>query len=231
MISTITHAVSEDGFSYFLDNGSILPSRYFKTISTSIDGSFNNIAYRPFIIEMETSVVERLNGKPIFYLPTNEGEVYKDKYGIFKMQFFWEWEIFFTNEIPDYYISSIYVVSIDGEMNEKMKNLIKRYENEYGNISIIEYDYSEREDYWGFSKAYRYKKDIENILKFNRLDWNDIKYDKEIFNEVWEMIDEINNISSDITNTDDIYYEIKKKYLNEENDNERFFRLFRNRFL
>ena len=215
MLSTITHSMTEDAFKLFMENNGIIVSQYFKTISTSQDGSFNNKSYRPFVLEIDTSIIDTFEGKPCFYIP-GYSEVYLDKYALFNPRFLWEWEIFFTKSIPIDYIHTIYVVS-DGNEHPN-ENLIEEYENEYGIAYIDRYDYSEREDYWGNALGYKNSLMVSYILDKHGLDYENI-------NEklVMDYIDEVNMETAMNTNTEKIYGII----INENNYKINYIKIFR----
>ena len=217
---TLTHGLSNESFDLFIRNLGVIPSQYFGTISTSVEGSFNNNSYRPFILEFEDNIIELFKCNPCFYIPGYSEDIL-DKYGLFNPRFLWEWEIFFKENISEYYAHTIYAVydKHDAQYNGMINDLIDKYENEIGTASIVKYEYhDEKDNYWGNAEAWRTYKDMEYVLKSNGVTFEKLftVQNKPILENCIGFMDEINEITAELTGTEDTYNKIindfKSKY-------------------
>ena len=114
-VVAITHGVRTDQLHYILEHEEIVPSRYWRITSLSINGYFNLFAYRDAILVFDFEMLmEKYHLSPVFYVPYIEEELRLENYGLSPLNLFWEMEVFTRQRISIYDVSEVIVVEEGG---------------------------------------------------------------------------------------------------------------------
>jgi len=130
-INVLTHGVTIEQLYYILEHEKLVPSRYWKTISLSLNGYFNLFTYRDAIFVFDFEKLRRkykLN--PMFYVPHITTEKQVELYGLSPLNLFWEMEIFTRQPISIYDTLEVVIIEENGATSIPQK-VIEELENTY----------------------------------------------------------------------------------------------------